>query len=188
MPDNRLLRFAPGRQASCVIYRRGRRLECWGRTDRDLNRYPTDGEFVDVALGDSHGCAIEAGGRIRCWGDSLRGQLQAPDLRATQVSAGVDFTCAIAADGGTRCWGDDSYGQLEVPAGSRYTHIDCGAHHCCGHLESRQVQCWGDDGFGQASPPDIPMIGFSAGGAASCGLNDDGRPLCWATYGHDEAL
>jgi hypothetical protein len=55
-------------------------------------------------VGDSHGCAIQAGtGHVVCWGDDHSGQATPPDAvngvsgSATDISAGDEHTLAIVA-------------------------------------------------------------------------------------------
>ena len=84
-----------------------------------------------VVAGDSHGCAVIAGGEVRCWGQNGSGQLgdgttttPSPQaLVAVKVvgganltgiiglSAGYDFTCGRSATA-IWCWGDGYSGQL----------------------------------------------------------------------------
>ena len=83
---------------------------------------------VDIAAGALHTCALYAGGSVRCWGDSGRGQLglgtRTPrghttatipsalpfvDLGkkrfATALSVGAAATCVVIESGVPMCWG-----------------------------------------------------------------------------------
>ena len=94
-----------------------------------------DVEVTAVTTGDNHTCVLLAGGAVKCWGSSFRGQLgqgnttpiggnpgemgdtlKAIDLgtgaEAIAVSAGDSFTCALLNDGAVKCWGDGAGGKL----------------------------------------------------------------------------
>jgi len=59
-----------------------------------------------VSAGSVHTCAIDASGRLHCFGDNRYGQCNVPaELGfATMVSAGSVHTCAIDASGHMRCF------------------------------------------------------------------------------------
>jgi hypothetical protein len=74
---------------------------------------------IQIAVGDAHGCALHASGRVSCWGSNARGQLGdgtqlerkgAVPVRdvddATAVASGHGFSCALTRQG-VLCWGDN---------------------------------------------------------------------------------
>lgn len=68
-----------------------------------------------LALGAYHGCLAREDGSVRCWGQSMMGQLgpgpqPLPDLRATALGAGPFRTCALTSDATVVCWGDTERG------------------------------------------------------------------------------
>ncbi|HEY5628270.1 MAG TPA: hypothetical protein VIR16_02055, partial [Candidatus Limnocylindrales bacterium] len=88
-----------------------------------------------IAVGQSAACAINAAGRVECWGDNANGELgngstmsvatmtnidSAVPVNVTGLASGVtaiahgqSFACALTTGGGVRCWGDNSiYGEL----------------------------------------------------------------------------
>jgi hypothetical protein len=81
------------------------------------------GSATDIAAGDWHSCAIQAGtGRVVCWGSNSSGKATPPNAvngvfgTATDISAGRDHSCAIHAGTGiVVCWGSDKYGQSTPP-------------------------------------------------------------------------
>jgi len=89
------------------------------------------GGVAAVAAGYYHTCAVmdaAHGGRVRCWGEGLWGQLgdgARHDSKtpvavsgltgAVAIAAGLGHTCAVTNAGGVWCWGDNGYGQLGLP-------------------------------------------------------------------------
>jgi len=131
--------------------------------------------FVGVVAGLGHTCALEANGRVYCWGDNRRGQTGATTLDsavepgqvgisgvATTIVAGAEHTCALVA-GNVFCWGDDSRGQLgvggaatgltatpqQITSLSSVTDIAAGDRHTCAITSDGHVYCWGADDSGQ---------------------------------------
>jgi hypothetical protein len=69
-----------------------------------------------LAMGDTHGCALVTGGTVRCWGSVMLDEqdsgawVEVPVLvpgisTAVSVYAGGDVSCAILDDGSLQCWG-----------------------------------------------------------------------------------
>jgi len=130
-----------------------------------------------LVAGDSHTCALLAGGEVKCWGRNYFGQLGngttayslipvAVDGLADGVAslaAGSDHTCAFMLAGGIiRCWGANDAGQLGdgsltnrarpvavvgLPAG--VITLDAGFMHTCALTTRGEVWCWGDNSRGQ---------------------------------------
>ncbi|MCU0686775.1 MAG: hypothetical protein MUF34_31765 [Polyangiaceae bacterium] len=136
---------------SCVLMTNNT-VRCWGRNDHgqlgdgtvDLpgkegsHLYPTAvlvapggaplGGVQALAVGSSHGCAIVAGGEVRCWGSNTYGQLGDPEVPATpggvldkpsavlvKLASGQPLTGVLGLALGEhhmRCWGLNEYGQL----------------------------------------------------------------------------
>lgn len=84
--------------------------------------------IVDVDVGNTHVCALEANGDVWCWGDDTDGQVGNTDTPidpvwptpqhvtgvddVIDVAAGQNHACAVQADATVSCWGSDDYGQL----------------------------------------------------------------------------
>ncbi|MFO0568384.1 MAG: hypothetical protein U0263_22170 [Polyangiaceae bacterium] len=119
-------RIAFGADRVCLL-RRGA-LHCWSAFEgakAPVTRMTGLGEVVDVALGREHGCALEASGRVLCWGGNSYGQLGAGSGASTELApvrvAGVEgaqalaagslHTCALLAEGNVSCWGWNASGQ-----------------------------------------------------------------------------
>lgn len=88
-----------------------------------------EADFVPAsfALGDFHGCALDAEGRAWCWGSNRSGQLGRATnddfagrdeveggLRFEQLVSGTAHICGLATDGKTYCWGQNYNGQTGI--------------------------------------------------------------------------
>src|SRR5690606_11763548 len=83
-------------------------------------------DAVDVRVGDSHACALHAGGEVSCWGAGWFGQLgqgtfltgaptplPVPSLDGVAgIAVGADVSCAFRGEGGAFCWGHGEFGRL----------------------------------------------------------------------------
>ncbi len=135
-----------------------------------------DGVILGISLGDTHTCAIQDNGRIKCWGRNAEGQLgdgttldraaptAIPGLNSGSVTiaAGAYHTCALNHGGQALCWGSNLYGQLGDGTlttrfmpwgvsglnGSAYA-IDGGFYHTCALTSAGGVKCWGYNSYGQ---------------------------------------
>lgn len=133
---------------------------------------------VDIAVGESFGCAVRVNGNVACWGRNSSGQVtpgsgdsdahpvpaDVPGISgAVAVAAAYSAVCVVLADGTARCWGHDGYGQMgdDGPTGST-THpivqvqgvsgikeIDAANFGFCALLTDGTVSCWGMNWEGQ---------------------------------------
>jgi alpha-tubulin suppressor-like RCC1 family protein len=105
---------ASGRDHACVLVAGA--LACWGNDDQGQATPPTGADFVALALGDDHGCALDGAGRARCWGSDAHGQVSdAPPYPLVELAAGADHSCGVRLDGFATCWGRDQAGQSTPP-------------------------------------------------------------------------
>jgi len=205
-------RIAAGGDHTCAILQSGA-LRCWGRNNfGQLGRGNTanigDNENVfsagnvdlgagvtvkDLALGDSHTCALLTTGDVRCWGRNDFGQLgygdtnnrgdnepinNLPNVALTgsvrKIVAGAFHTCALTFAGTLRCWGRGSEGQLGQILPNMF------------NVFSQFVNPeWGDQGNELPSnlPSDIitgaQVTEVAAGDFHTCALSSDGQLKCW---------
>jgi cysteine-rich repeat protein len=143
-------------------------------------------DVVALELGGEHTCVLTDQQTVRCWGDSIRGQLgqgNTLDIGDDElpssigpISLGGDVvdlatayshSCVVLVDGGVRCWGNNNFGTLGLPN--------------AGHV--------GDDELPSAvslvSLGNTPVVAISSGYAHTCVLYEDGTIRCWgqASYG-----
>jgi len=192
----RVVQLAGGFLHTCALLEGGR-VRCWGLGDGGRLGYgntdtigddesPASAGDVDVGgtvlqvdVGGTNTCAVLEGGRLRCWGGALFGQLGHGDVepigddetpasagdidvggRVLQVAVGGGHVCALLEDGFVRCWGDGSRGQL-------------------GHGD---VETIGDDEApASAGPVDVggPVARIASGRYNTCALRTDGQVFCW---------
>ncbi|MCA9588045.1 MAG: hypothetical protein KC657_22130 [Myxococcales bacterium] len=134
---------------------------------------PRDVRALGFGLGFS--CALEASGRVRCWGVNDEGQLgdgaSAPsrvprDVAASGVSAiavGARHACLVAEAGALRCWGANGAREVspaepeprvrrplrvELPGPVRAFAVG-DAHTCAATSEPRTLTCWGESAKGR---------------------------------------
>jgi len=135
--------------------------------------------FFQVAIGENHACALQRDGRVYCWGENDKGQLDVPsDKRFIQVTSGWRFSCGLEVTGAVSCWGRNEYGQVNAPYG-RYTTVDAGWDHACATRIDGAV-CWGREADGRIdAPTGIRFSQIAAGAEHSCGLTVSGSLRCW---------
>ncbi|MCA9686248.1 MAG: hypothetical protein KC457_29035 [Myxococcales bacterium] len=157
-------------------------------------------EILDITAGGAHTCVLIEGGRIRCWGNNLTGQVGygAPETigdnetpaaigdlplpPAVEIEAGGTHTCARFEDGSVRCWGLNTLGQLGY--GNTLTVYALGDDETLDGLETLSL----------GGSTDQLVVGVlqscvRAGGSLRCwGVGDDGQLGTGATdnIGDDE--
>lgn len=167
-----------GFRFGCLIEEGSNRVECFGAPDLE----PPEGLLAEqLAAGRGHACAVESGGRLRCWGALPASLPEAPEGSFVHVSAEGDNTCAVTSGGAVTCWGASS---LEPPDLTSVVEVSVGADHACALDREGAIQCWGRDLFWQASPP-IRDAGPVDLGAGAFGCVADGERLsCFGEAGH----
>lgn len=174
---------ASGPHGSCVIHETGR-VSCWGcgpvavdpgteAGERGHTRtpLPVDGieDAVKLSVGLVHACAIEASGRLLCWGRGSYGRLATggndPEDFAPRPFAGIEdardvavgfgFTCVVRDSGRVSCVGQSGWGtlgresdrlfepELEEVAGLEDVIALDSFYHSCALRDDGRVFCWG---------------------------------------------
>lgn len=94
-----------------------------------------------LAEGLTHACWLERHA-IRCEGDNVLGQLEAPaGERWVALAAGAYHTCALGEDE-VECWGDNRFGQASPPALDGVVRIFASAWASVAEVDGSLV-CWG---------------------------------------------
>lgn len=195
MPDTAVaVRVDPERLYSSVSVGQGHvcgisegSLFCWGRNNtgqlgvRDTVaqlRVPTEvapgTTFVRVGAGQRHTCAINADGKLLCWGENKDGLLglstDVPIVRDptsvgdsadhVEVAANWFHTCTLKKGGTLTCWGRNEEGQLglgdsmpramptRVGPEFRWKSFAVGQFFTCA-FDAEGPWCWGENAAGQ---------------------------------------
>jgi len=134
-------------------------------------------QFVSIAAGEAHVCAVLADGHVLCWGNNEFGQLgngansYEPVPRpqevvgltgVVKVACEVHRTCAVTGEGLVYCWGLNSggvlgtgtsavaeYAPVLVPELTDVVDLTLGSIHSCVVLRDGTARCWGDNGVGE---------------------------------------
>ncbi len=163
---------AAGGDATCAVLR-DRSLACWGRVPGlgvvPVTRIEGLADVVDVAVSDTHACAVRAWGGIACWGRGGEGELGDGTLEdrtaptdvtglavpARAVATGRGHTCALLRDGTVHCWGDNASAQMAdgttvrrpvpelVNGVFEVEAIAAAADATCARLSDGSARCWG---------------------------------------------
>lgn len=148
------------------------RVYCWGLLQGSRKvptALPGSQDFIEVATGDDHICALNTSGKVSCIGANDKEQLgqanstdsttlvQVNTPKAQGVVAGDDFTCALLTSGQVLCWGDNGENQLGYAGEPKFRSVLFGnsalsgmstvaAHKeaACAAGNERAMYCWGD--------------------------------------------
>ncbi len=178
---------------------------CWSVQTGSSPWRVSEGEFKSLSLGGIHHCGLRADGEVECWEwwEDKFGATSPPDGRFESVSASDDYSCGLRPSGGVECWGSDEFGK-STPPGGVFTQITTSKDFACGLRPDGGVECWGGrDSLRRQSkvvPPRERLVSVDAGWGGwynfddqdstlrygerrdwgfSCGLREDGTPLCW---------
>lgn len=130
--------------------------------------------FTQLSAGWVHSCAVRAGGRAECWGDSSYGKSNPPGEGYVQVVLGTNHSCGLGFDGTVRCWGSQLYSGSE-----QFVRLDAAGDLTCGLRFNGSVECWGRASPNQYPPSGARFLTISIGPSHGCGVQVDGSISCW---------
>jgi hypothetical protein len=157
----------------------GGSLVGWGLFTIPHTEHPS-GTFKAVAVGDTHGLAIQKDGTLIGWGSNAYGQLNVPLGTFTAIATGSTHGLAIRSDGTLAAWGDNSNGQLNVPTGIFRT-IAAGAFHNLAIRPDGTLVAWGWNSQGQVMAPSGKFTAVAGGFAHSLAIRQDGTLAGWGS-------
>jgi len=148
---------------------------------------PPGRNVSQLALGNTHTCAIWDDGSVSCWGSNDNGEL------------GLENTNYIG-DGGSEM--GSNLGFVSFPNGNTAENITAGDGFTCAILNNSDTVCWGDSQFGQLGIENTNNIGdqggemgnslgiidfgtsrnaveIDAGSTSVCAILDNAQVKCW---------
>ncbi|MEY2966296.1 MAG: hypothetical protein RLY50_346, partial [Actinomycetota bacterium] len=174
--------FAGGNHL-CAL-QRDLQLLCWGdnkygqlgigleeQTVEPSAVLPLRGRVADVALGQSHSCALLLNGAVHCWGANQHDQL---GFQQTLVPGEVPFVTRLTAP-------------VAVPG--RAVALSAGRYFSCATLDDGTVWCWGkvrsaeDDPYAVVTNDDRSTPRQVEGATGAVGVDGGSRHLCWTVAG-----
>ena len=159
-----------GSESSCALRRTGK-VVCWGSNyGNNLGRGPHGDEKVErgkvyevaglddalaIRTRQNMSCALEPGGKARCWGGNDGGYLGDGTTESRESSVEVkglehiarihpgEESCAITSEGRLACWGNVvrfTPATVKLASGKS---LSAGTDHTCAIDGSGEVVCWG---------------------------------------------
>jgi len=101
---------------------------------------------VSVGAGASFGCALLAGGKVRCWGSSNLGRL------GTGTAVGNVGDTELPSSLGDA-------GLVPIVTGATAVDLKVGSSHACVLLSTDRLECWGQNSTGAIGIGDVGNIG-----------------------------
>lgn len=188
--------IAAGDRHTCRVHQG--QLWCWGENSSDQLGLPADApdsvsrpervgsrsDWVTVAAGSRHTCALRAPGVLRCWGDDSQGQLGSSSVRAREeprvpwddfigLKCAGDNCCALRSGGALYCWGANRDGNVgiarddatpvtmptPVSGDQRFLRaFSVGKTHSCAIASDRTLWCWGSNAQHLLGLPDAGKV------------------------------
>ena len=133
--------------------------------------------LTQIAVGQSHTCALDSTGAAYCWGANFYGQLGDGDTASSSVPVAVDTSGVLA--------------------GKTLTQIATGSGHTCALDSTGAAYCWGYNYTGQLGDGDtasttVPvavdtsgvlagktLTQITTGNVNTCVLDSSGHAYCW---------
>ncbi|MEQ1501032.1 MAG: MopE-related protein [Myxococcota bacterium] len=171
----------------------------WDGIDQNCDQIDLE-DYIELAAGQFHTCALDSLGRIKCFGSDERTQSSGHPIDAgwKHISSGPEYACAVHTDGRLVCWGsDDEYQIRQVPEGTDWDQVSCGHTFACALTRAGNATCWGGNDI-PATPEDIDHViagtptevqfqSIASGDEFACGVTQqDGIVTCWGNNKYDQ--
>lgn len=152
---------------------------------------PADLRLRDVRIGHDTSCGITVDDALTCWGVNA-GEVTVAGGFDRLISTPESMFCALRRDGGTSCfqfdgrdWTRTGWTLPHEPfvTGHAFMDLVCGVHaagdaSCVSPYRSSTVD------LGRFTPPaGVKLTMVRVGHETVCGLDLDGRPVCWGRSG-----
>jgi len=210
--QRRVVQAAVGASASCVLLDNGI-VNCWGSNsfaqlagfetspvgDNETAhitggvQLPGERTATQIAMGNSHACAVLDNAGVTCWGVGTNGKLGYGNVNDIGDN---ESPAANPVNGGL----------VSLPSGRSAVSVTVGDQHTCALLDNSQITCWGDAADGQLGygntndigdneqPSGNPVNGgivplpagrtaraVTAGAGFTCALLDNWQVACWGS-------
>lgn len=143
VPTENVVSVSSGVTFDCAVLMTTKQPVCWGS-----NTTSPAISVKDLAVGNTHTCAIKTNGSLACWGSpSMTVPVGTSYIR---IDSGSNYSCAQKNDGKIECWGTGNPG---VDKNVVYDQFSSGFLHTCS-LQPKgstdTLSCWGDNTYGKA--------------------------------------
>ena len=184
-----------------------RRPDSWVMQGNSTPRQ-TLSEIRSISAGMLHTCALDAIGRVQCWGEWQEHMNEPMKFMPTyvlqdvgvrlhkivQISAESWDTCAVTKNRNVQCWGTGRSGfrniakPVYVADGellSNIVQVSLGQHNVCVLTNNRHVECWDkrkNSPTGVVTMVKKPLaniVQISVGSEHACALTIEGKVKCW---------
>jgi hypothetical protein len=175
--------------ATLLCVRRGASVDCWEGAVHGSGAFPPSAArrrsttARSIAAGDRHACALDADGRVSCWGANAAGQLGDGTTTERDASAYVeglsnvqaiaaagDATCALNSSATVSCWGHHVPAPAPLASLAGVTALALTPTAQCFVGASAELVCRGlrePQGTGALGPPGwIDPVSYVRGGGA----------------------
>lgn len=168
----------------------------------------TPGPLKALSVGGGHACAVDAMGKLWCWGNNDSGQVGDLSLASTPtptqtntlktwkaVAAGAAHTCANGTDESIVCWGASLPGPVTIAEGAptaelsleqRWRSLSAGNEQSCAVRGDGALWCWQITNSNGSAPVLPTRVGFNSdwldvesGGDFHCARKQDLSLWCW---------
>ncbi|TKY68045.1 Serine/threonine-protein kinase protein CCR4 [Spatholobus suberectus] len=170
---------AVGENFVCGLSQRGD-VNCAG-TGRGNSRVVADapahgGNYIFLAAGIRHACAISRDGSLHCWGD-VEGQK--PQGSFLSLALGENRSCALGYDRKVVCWGSNNFSMPPGLQDTFFESIVAKRSVFCGVVSSNySLFCWGSQIFESDSKVFDDVLPGPCRNACPCGPSPNSAKLC----------
>lgn len=182
-------------------------LKCWGNNEWGVipETYPESvpapkvmtafPEIKSIAMTDNRACAVAMSGELKCWGTHFDYEREGYTVYKTSspvfhVSMSDDHVCVVTQTGDVECMVKGSKTFTKITGVKDAENITISQNRICVRDKASDVWCWGvlhKDQTGSSVETGIPTkvrnlpkVVFLSKGEAQCGLNSEGKVMCWS--------